>query len=80
MASLNLPLPAAQHFKPTQADQVLNHMLTIGPITGLDALYNYGCHRLAARINELRKRGYAISSRTVKTRHGARISSYSLTD
>ncbi len=39
--------------------QILDH-LTSKPITAMDALNDYGCFRLAARINELRMSGHDI--------------------
>ena len=39
----------------TQSDMILKHMQTFGTITPIEALSEYGCFRLAARINDLRK-------------------------
>ena len=47
--------------KRTQCDKILDYMLT-GPITPLDALREYGCMRLAARMGELKKDGWNIKS------------------
>lgn len=44
----------------TQCDRILRHLREVGPITPIDALRDYGCMRLAARIGELRAEGYAI--------------------
>jgi hypothetical protein len=59
---------------PTQAKVILDHLLTGRPITALDALNQYGCFRLAARIHELRKH-YDIEEQIV-TRNGKRYASY----
>ena len=48
-----------------QSDKILDH-LRGGPITPLQALNLYGCFRLAARINELRKQGHNISTKWIK--------------
>lgn len=44
----------------TQKLAVVRHMARIGPIDQLTALQNYGCARLASRINDLRKDGFEI--------------------
>lgn len=46
--------------KPTQNELVLRHLLIKGSITPLEALTEYGCFRLGARIYELKKKGYNI--------------------
>jgi len=38
----------------TQKQEILDHMLNIGPISPIEALREYGCFRLAARISDLR--------------------------
>ena len=59
---------------PTQAKVILDHLLTGRPITALDALNQYGCFRLAARIHELRK-DHEIEEVMVE-RNGKRYASY----
>lgn len=49
----------------SQNENILNH-LKQGPITAIEALNHYGCFRLAARIKDLRRSGYAITTETVK--------------
>ena len=44
---------------------ILNHMETRGPITPLEALMEYKCMRLGARIYDLKQLGYDIRSRYV---------------
>ncbi len=56
--------------------QVLEH-LESKPITAMDALNNYGCFRLAARINELRMSGYKIHTE-IKNQDGKRYAMYHL--
>lgn len=43
----------------SQTYQILNH-LKERPLTPLDALKNYGCMRLSARIYDLKQQGYNI--------------------
>lgn len=50
--------------KTTQCDRILRHLREIGPITQADAIREYGCFRLAARIADLRKAGHVINKRT----------------
>lgn len=60
-----------------QKTQILMHMRTKGPVTPLSALKLFGCFRLAARIDDLRKDGWLINS-TMVTHRGKRYASYSL--
>jgi len=46
-------------------------------LTPLDALHRYGCNRLAARVYELKRLGYPITSRLVK-RGDAEVAEYSI--
>ena len=41
-------------------------MLAGQTLTAVEALSRFGCFRLAARIDELRKQGYNIYTETVK--------------
>ncbi len=50
----------------SQAQKILRWMQEKGPITPKDAEAAFGCMRLAARINDLRRKGYGIVSDTVK--------------
>ena len=59
---------------PTQAKVILDHLISGRPLTALDALNEYGCFRLAARIHELRK-DYEIDEVMVE-RNGKRYASY----
>lgn len=60
----------------TQNERILRHMRDYGSITQADALTDYGCYRLGARIYDLRKAGYPIAKETVtgKNRYGEPIS------
>lgn len=61
----------------TQNDAIKQHLLSGKPITPLDALQKYGCFRLAARIDDLRKAGLDIETLTEK-RNGKQYASYVL--
>lgn len=47
-----------------QTDKILAYMKKNGSITPLDALREFGCMRLAARIADLKHDGHQIGSRT----------------
>ena len=55
----------------TQAEQILNHLETRGAITPLQALLEYQCMRLGARIYDLRKLGYDIRSDFIEKANAA---------
>ena len=71
-ANLNPNLEASQ----TQAERILSALLAGESLTSLDALDRFGCSRLAARIEELRRAGWPVVSRLVETGGGKRVSSY----
>lgn len=59
----------------TQKANILNYMKIHGSITPLEALQNFGCMRLAARIHDLREDGHRIVAETAHgvNRDGARV-------
>ena len=59
--------------KATQAQRVLEYIRETGSITQLEALRELGVMRLASRITDLKRQGYAITRDTVpiKTRYGS---------
>jgi hypothetical protein len=69
--------PAETHKRPTQAGRILRFLQDGHRLTPLDALELFGCFRLAARVHELRRGGWAIVERTVKV-GSKRIAEYSL--
>ena len=65
----------------SQNESILSALKSGQELTPADALSLFGTMRLAARIDELRARGYSIQTtmRTVPGRHGpARVASYRL--
>lgn len=46
----------------TQTEQILAYMETHNGITSMDAFFEFGITRLAARISDARKMGYVIES------------------
>lgn len=51
----------------SQSKEILRHLRVHGSITPLEALQEYGCMRLAARVMELKAMGESI--RTLDERH-----------
>ena len=47
-----------------QEDMIYEHLKTYGSITSWEAIKEYGCTRLSAKIYNLRKQGYKIISET----------------
>lgn len=54
----------------TQCDKILFHLQTIGSITPVEALDQYGCFRLAARVADLKAEGWPIASEIVQKKTG----------
>lgn len=54
----------------TQTDVIRSYLLEGNSITPIDALQRFGCFRLAARIEELRKAGLDIE--TIKERRNGK--------
>ena len=59
----------------TQCERILRHLQDYGSITQAEAVTEYGCYRLGARIWDLRAQGGPINSETVtgKNRYGERM-------
>jgi hypothetical protein len=60
---------------PSQAQIILDYLLSGEPITALEALEKFACFRLAARIHELRNDGHNIEEVTIK-RNGKAYAQY----
>jgi len=61
----------------SQTTDILEHMKR-EPITAIEALTQYGCFRLAARIKDLREDGHEIETTTLELPNGKSIAKYSL--
>ena len=70
--------------KQTQCEKIVEYMQKHGSITQLQAYIDIGCWRLASRISDLKRKGYAIRTETtrVKNRDGGYtpIAKYSLAE
>lgn len=51
--------------KTNDKQRVLEYLLEHGTITPMDALNNFGCYRLGARIFDLRRDGHRIDTEIV---------------
>lgn len=60
----------------TQARQILAALKAGRRITPIDALNEYGCFRLGARIYDLRKAGHPINRDMIETDTGKRVAEY----
>jgi hypothetical protein len=49
-----------------QTERILRHIKDYGSITSLEAMNEYGIMRLASRMSDLKKAGYAVRAETVK--------------
>jgi len=65
-----------QHKKISQRKQILEALEQGRKITSLDALGEWGCFRLAPRIMELRREGYDIIGRTIKSGNDKHFTQY----
>ena len=59
----------------SQQRQVLEHLKRYGVIDPMTALQKYGIFRLAARVNDLRGKGYGIETEIVR-RKGKAFAKY----
>ena len=60
----------------SQLNQIKAHLNQGYRITAIDALNSFGCFRLAARINDLKRDGYNVDKVMVDTVTGARVAQY----
>ena len=61
----------------SQKDSILA-WLKVKPITPAQALANFGCFRLAARVRDLKDDGYQIRTEMIETANGKHVARYSL--
>lgn len=66
--------------KQSQNAAILKHLQSGKHINPIQALNNYGCFRLGARIYNLKKMGYKIRTRIIVVKSGKHFSQYSLID
>ncbi|WP_294964164.1 helix-turn-helix domain-containing protein [uncultured Gilliamella sp.] len=64
--------------KQNQCLSILQHLQSGRTINPLQALNQYSCFRLAARIYDLKQSGYLIDKRMIKTENGKKLAQYSM--
>lgn len=52
----------------TQCERIMRHLESGKPLTSAEAMSEYGIHRLASRICDLKKLGYPIAKRQGKSK------------
>lgn len=59
----------------TQNERILRHLQDYGSITPVEALKDYGCMRLGARIYDLKREGHRITTEreTVINKRGEKV-------
>ena len=62
----------------TQTAMILRDLSKGRRITAMDALAAYQCFRLAARILDIRRKGYPIETRMIRSQYGKIVAEYSL--
>lgn len=72
MANVNLNEEQCQ----SQKKQILAYLKTGKSLTQLEALYKFGCMRLASRINDLRNDGWGILTESIKLNSGKIVACY----
>lgn len=59
-----------------QNDAILEYLQEGHTLTPLDALNEFDCFRLSARIKDLRNKGYNVHTRMVDTLSGKKVAEY----
>lgn len=64
--------------KVSQTEQILKHLKSGRSISAAVAVHDYGIFRLAARIDDLKRKGHKISTEMRTSPGGKRFAVYSL--
>lgn len=59
-----------------QKKQIVNYLMTKGPLTVLTAMQFIRCYALSQRIGELKKEGYDIHRRMIQVDSGKHVAEY----
>ena len=62
----------------SQSKKILKALKNGEKLTGLDILKRFNCLNYKGRISDLRRLGYPIKTKMIKTKSGKRIGEYSL--
>lgn len=60
----------------SQKDRILTALQSGRRLTAIDALSEFGCFRLAARIKDLHNQGYKIIHKMIKSANGKKFAEY----
>ena len=60
----------------SQGAAILRHLKRGRKLTAIQALKDFHCFRLAARISDLREDGWDIRTKMIETEGGSRIAEY----
>ena len=71
-------MPIQRYLEPTQSEMILEYLRKGYSITPLEALKEFGCFRLGARIWELKQRGYNIEMQLSEVMGGKHVAEYRL--
>lgn len=64
----------------SQRTAILNALRAGRKLTPVEALRDFGCFRLGARIHELKQAGHDIRSRRIEVGEGKRVAQYSMAE
>ena len=62
----------------SQKNRILAYLKSGKSLTQMEALYKFGCFRLASRINDLRNDGLAVITDKIKLPNGKMVACYHL--
>lgn len=62
----------------SQTQKILKHLLRYGQITSMQAINNFGCTRLAARVSDLKDKGIGIETEMVYKKSNGEYKHYAL--
>ena len=62
----------------SQKEDILDSLLMGARLTPIDALQQFGCFRLAARISDLKQEGYHIKKKMITNKWGKLFAQYRL--
>lgn len=66
------------NFKESQKKMIWSALKAGDTLTAIDALERFGCFKLATRVSELKREGYPIAVKMIRTDTGKRIASYTM--
>jgi hypothetical protein len=67
-----------EHSNESQCKKIIKYLREGNTLTPMEALRNFDCFRLGARIYELKDRGNIIETEIIKLSNGKRVARYSL--